>query len=324
MKYFVQKCVPYLFFLFMGPSSFCQTETFDIATYIPPHGWTKNLKQDVVTYTTIDNSKGSFCVLAIYSATGSHGTPQKDFENEWKALVATPYKTVDNPRTETQTTGDGWKAVVGAATATQDSKSFYAILTVFSGFGKVVSVLITLNDQSYMGLADTLLDHIKLDKNAVIGESTPANRNNQAINNGISIIGVWSDHASAIGNYVTASGAFVGSADVNSMEEYSFKSNSVYTYKFFGMSNSRLYYTETNGTYKITGVNLVLTPEKRKGGYNGAIHEEANWLGKPETLQFYIGANKWEAGPFLNLHKDGNYYSYPDYPYNYYKKLKEN
>ncbi len=303
--------------------SFCQTETFDIATYTPPSGWTKKIQQDVVTYTTIDNSKGTFCVLAIYTAVASKGDPQKDFASEWSNLVAKLYQTDSNPKTEIQTTADGWKAVVGAARARQDTTNFYVVLTVYSGFGKTSSVLITLNDQTYMTQADAVLDNIKLDKNAAIAKSKifkPDTRTTN--NNGSSLVGVWSNSTSAIGNYVTSSGSFVGSADVNTMEEYEFRSNNAYVYRFFGMSSGKLYYTETNGSYKVNGRNLELTPLTRKGGYSGAIHDEKNWLSKPETFDFYIGPNKWEPGPFLNLHKDGNYYSYPDYPYDYYKRIR--
>ena len=52
----------------------------------------------------IDNKKGTFCVLAIYSAIASKGNPQKDFAREWKDLVAKLYQTEANPKTETQTT----------------------------------------------------------------------------------------------------------------------------------------------------------------------------------------------------------------------------
>lgn len=323
MKNIIKGGVSYFFCLLIAQSSFCQTETFDIATYAPPIGWIKNIKQDAVTYTTIDNIKGTFCVLAIYTATASKGNPQKDFANEWKNLVIIPFQTDSNPKTETQTTVDGWNAVVGAAAANQDSSNFYVILTVFSGFGKTTSVLITLNDQSYMTEANSLLDHIKLDKKAVIVKSHNRRPNTYPTNNnGTSIIGVWSNHSAAIGNYVTSSGSFVGSADVNTMEEYTFNPDHAYIYKFFGMSSGKLYYTETKGTYKIIGRNLLLTPLTRKGGYSGAIHDETNLLDKPEIFDCYIGPNKWEAGPFLNLHKDGNYYMWSDYPYDYYKKIE--
>ena len=323
MKNIIQCGVCYLLCLLMAHPSFCQTETFDISTYTPPAGWIKNMKPGAVTYSIVDNTKGTFCVLAIYTATASKGTPQKDFASEWATLVATPFITEANPKTGTQTTADGWKAVVGAAMAMQGNNKFSAILTVFSGYGKAASVLITLNDQFYMTEANALLDNIKLDKKAVIIKSNITTQNTQVENNSTSIIGVWSDHAAAIGNYVTSSGAFIGSADVNTMEEYTFKTDNTYIYKFFGMSNGKLYYTETNGSYTTSGKNLSLTPLTRKGGYSGDIHDEKSWLDKPGTFYFYIGPNKWEAGPFLNLHKDGNYYANADYPYNYYKKIQK-
>ena len=303
--------------------AFSQAETFDIATYTPPQGWTKNIAHDHVTYTTIDNNKRTFCVLAIYTAVASKGDPQKDFASEWNDLVAKVYQTDVNPKTETKTTADEWKAVVGAARARQDTINFYAVLTVYSGFGKTTSVLITLNDQSYMAQADGVLDDIRLDKRAAITKSKIFKHDKRTMNNNsASLIGVWSNSSAAIGNYVTSSGAFVGSADVNTMEEYEFKTDNVYVYRFFGMSSGKLYYTETNGSYKINGRNLTLTPLTRKGGYSGAIHDEANWLDKQQTFDCYVGPNKWEAGSFLNLHKDGNYYSNPDYPYDYYKRIQ--
>ena len=175
----------------------------------------------------------------------------------------------------------------------------------------------TLNDKAYLTEVDALLQNIKLDKTASV-----SNPSNQPVKNNAdnSIVGTWSNSTVAIGNYVSPSGAFLGSADVSTMEEYTFKANNTYVVKFFGSMQGKLYYSETSGTYKINGRNLTLTPTKRKGGYTGNIHDEKDMMGKPSTFDFYIGPNKWEPGPFLNLHKDGNYYMWSDYPYDYYKK----
>ena len=150
--------------LFISIQSFCQTQTFDIATYTPPKDFKKDSKQGVVTYTHVNTTTGSFCIIAIYASTASAGDEKKDFNNEWKDLVVTPYKAEANPKTETQTTADGWKAVSGAAAIKLEGIDAYSILTVFSGFGKKVSVLANLNDQSYGATIDAVLENIKLDK----------------------------------------------------------------------------------------------------------------------------------------------------------------
>jgi hypothetical protein len=151
-----------------------QTETFDIATYTPPSNFKKESKSGVVLYTNTNANTGSFCIIAIYAGITSAGNEKKDFATAWKDLVMTPYKAAANPKTETRVNREGWKIVAALAAVKQDNIDAYALLTVFSGFGKRVSVMSALNDQSYAATIDSLLDNMKLDKHAdaVI---TPAN-----------------------------------------------------------------------------------------------------------------------------------------------------
>ena len=298
----------------------CQTESFDIIHYTPPKDWKKEIKQGLVLYTNVNTTTGGFCAIALYASAASSGDAEKDFQSDWKDLVLTSYKGESNPKTETEISAEGWKVIGGASPVQLDSVQFYAVLTVYSGFGKKVSVVTTLNDKAYLTDVDALLQNIKLDKTVSISNPSIQPVKNNADN---SIVGTWSNSSVSIGNYVSPSGAFLASADVSTMEEYTFKANNTYVVKFFGSMQGKLYYSETSGTYKISGRNLTLTPSKRKGGYTGDIHDEKSLMGKPSTFDCYVGANKWEAGPFLNLHKDGNYYMYSDYPYDYYKKISD-
>ena len=144
-----------------------QTETFDIATYTAPANFTKGNKDGVVMYSNTNTTTGSFCLIAIYPSAASAGNEKKDFENDWKDLVVIPYKAETNPKTETQTTTEGWKAVAAASPIKLGAADAYSILTVFSGFGKKMSVLATLNDQSYLNTVDSLLQNMELDKTGV-------------------------------------------------------------------------------------------------------------------------------------------------------------
>jgi len=143
--------------------AFAQTETFDIATYTAPSGFKKDSKQGVVNYININETKGSFCVIAIYESKASSGNAEKDFNNEWKDLVVAPYKAAPNPKTETQIT-DGWKIVNGAAPVKLDGTDCYIILTVASGFGKTMSVRTSINDDSYTATLDALFASMEFDK----------------------------------------------------------------------------------------------------------------------------------------------------------------
>lgn len=141
-----------------------QTETFDIATYTPPKDFKKDSKPGVVNYTNVNMSTGAFCVIAIYASTASTGDAQKDFDKSWKELVVTPFKVEPNPKTETQTTAEGWEVVTAVTPIKLDGADLYVMLTVASGFGKTMSIRTSLNDEAYAAQIDALFATMELDK----------------------------------------------------------------------------------------------------------------------------------------------------------------
>jgi hypothetical protein len=155
-------------FLVINSTCFSQTETFDIVSYTAPKDWKKEAKPGVVNYTHLNTTAGTFCVITMYASSASSGDDQKDFANEWKELVVTPYKAEASPKTETQTTAGGWKAVTGAAAVKVDGTDVYIILTVISGFGKTVSVRSSLNDLAYTAQIDAIMETMELDKTKTV------------------------------------------------------------------------------------------------------------------------------------------------------------
>lgn len=153
--------------------AFSQKQSFDIATFTAPKNWKKEAGPGVVNYSNVNTATGGFCVITLYASTASTGDAQKDFNNEWKELVVTPYKAEPNPKTETQATTEGWKVVSAAAQAKLDGNDFYVLLTVISGFGKTISIRSSLNDGSYSEQIDAFLTTIELDKT-----KTPTVNNN--------------------------------------------------------------------------------------------------------------------------------------------------
>jgi hypothetical protein len=152
-----------------------QTESFDIVHYAAPKDWKKDTKPGVVIYTGVNQRTGGFCLIAIYSSVASAGNPQADFSASWHDLVLTRYQTEANPKTETQSSSNGWQAVVAAARVKQNGIDSYLIATVFSGFGKTATVLANFNDQAYAAQLQSFLGSINLDR------PSPASGINQAI-----------------------------------------------------------------------------------------------------------------------------------------------
>ena len=171
--YNMKKTFSLLITVLLLQQAISQTETFDIATYTPPKDWKKEANPRVVNYSSVNTTTGKFCVITLYASKASTGDVQKDFNNEWKELVVTPYKAGINPETETLTTEDGWKVVTSAAAVKVDGTDVYILLTVVSGFGKTVSIRCSMNDQAYVTEIDALFATMEFDKT----ESATVNNN---------------------------------------------------------------------------------------------------------------------------------------------------
>ena len=86
-----------------------QTEKLGLVTYTPPQGWTKTPKENVVALSAVDQGTGGFCIITLYGATPSAGSPNNDFTKEWNNLVVKTLQAAANPPTETELS-DGWTA----------------------------------------------------------------------------------------------------------------------------------------------------------------------------------------------------------------------
>lgn len=177
MHAIIARAVKLLVFLIISSNCLSQTETFDIITYTPPKGYKKDTKNGVVTYSKVNETNGTFCVIAIFASTPSTGDPQKDFKKDWNELVVVPFKGDANPKTETQSTADGWQAVAGASLVKINGVDVYIILTVVSGFGKTFSIRSSLNEQSYAAEIDAFTETMKLDKTV----NPPTDNSNKTI-----------------------------------------------------------------------------------------------------------------------------------------------
>lgn len=266
-------CVPQM--------AFSQTEKLGIIQYTPPNGWNKTPNENVVAFSKLNQNTGGFCIITVYGATPGVGNPQKDFTNEWNKLVVKPLQAEANPKTETRL-ADGWTVIAGgAAIEFQGSKSV-AFLTVFSGFGKTVSVLGVLNDESYMPQLVAFVASIELDKAAA---DNPAPQREESLPpapapNGAAM------HAAALvkefeNNEVRANQLYVGKrvrifGTVNSIEIgkdgriiLTFKS-SISTYK-----NARCYFSKSQGS-RVARINaheeatVEGTVRGLGGGFDGA------------------------------------------------------
>ena len=165
---------------FTGIILVAQTESFDIANYKPPVGWKKDVKQSVVNFTLVDNVKNTYCIIGVYSSVVSTGNGMADFKNEWNELVIKPLGASATPQINSSAFYDGRKIVVGTSGFNNNGSENIVILTSYSGFGRVMSVVALMNNNIYQADLKSFLEglsfnHSSSPKSAVTNTVPVAN-----------------------------------------------------------------------------------------------------------------------------------------------------
>lgn len=166
LKQIIMRKIFFLGFLYISiTTSFAQKESFDVATYTAPTGWTKNnTNKGVVSYSITNNQKGTYCQIGVYASTTSKGSLQADFESEWQDLVVKTYKPTQKPELVPAASENGWDAQGGAAPFVFSGAQSIAMLVTMSGNGRCMSIVILTNTEDYQADIEKFLDSVELKK----------------------------------------------------------------------------------------------------------------------------------------------------------------
>lgn len=151
-----------LAFLLVAASANCQLkETYDIISFNPPQGWTKETTNSAVSFVVTNNKTGQWCRVMIFKSIASSGNAITDFNQEWATLITKQYDGTTKPTPEAST-ADGWTAHSGVSKFTWQGQEGIVLLNSISGFGLNVSVIVIMNGQEYMNVVEPFLDSIEL------------------------------------------------------------------------------------------------------------------------------------------------------------------
>jgi len=195
--------------MFIPETAFSQTENLGIVNYTPPKDWTKTTKENIISFSELNQTTGAFCIITLYGATPGTGNPEKDFKREWNNLVVAPFKGEVNPETETEAE-NGWTAIAGGTSIEFQGVKSAAFLTVISGGGKAISILSVFNNQSYAAHIAAFTSKIELGK--AVAEAPTAPREDAPT---ASTSNVLEMHAAALvkefeNNEIRANQTFIG------------------------------------------------------------------------------------------------------------------
>ena len=187
--------------LLVQTSLLAQT-TYDVFTYTEPKGYKKETKAGLVTYTKTDNKTGTYCIINLYTQSPSSGDLIKDFDNDWKELVATPLSVTAAPEKDNGDEITGWKTITGAANFSFNGATSMVLLTTAKKDNANVAILIVTNAQNFLTTdVDAFFNKLSLAKpkatTVVNANISPANNTASNPNlTGVGIIGVWTSYRS--------------------------------------------------------------------------------------------------------------------------------
>ena len=232
------------------------TETFDIATFRSPKGWTKQAGSDGIQFAAEDKATGAFSLLTLFRSAPSLGDPKEDFAAAWQTIVKEAVTVGSAPQMQPMEDKDGWKIASGYAPFEKDGLKGAAVLVTASGFGKMVNVMILTNTDAYEKDVTAFLASVNLKKPAVqAAPQVPVSRNGSpALTDNF-----WKAGAvrqGMLGHSGLSTGTFA--------KTYQFFANG--TYKFYRedmqLAAPKYYLEHEEGTYSVSGDTITITPKK--------------------------------------------------------------
>lgn len=232
------------------------TDSFDIATFRAPAGWTRKPKDNGLIFSTSDQKKGMFAMIVLYRNELSLGDAKRDFDADWQQFVADALGVKDKPQMEPQKQADGWTITTGGSTFEGELGTSAVILSTYSGFGRRWSAAAIFNNQDYVAAIDAFASSIVLSKPAP--KATTSTTAAPAEN---SILGTWGSNVGATMTYGDPVAA--GMAGYTK-SQYTLNSDGTYVFnsKTFRMGYDKIILVRESGTYQISGNTLSIKPQK--------------------------------------------------------------
>jgi hypothetical protein len=302
---------PLLLSVIIPQTVFSQAESLGAIKFTPPKGWNRTANENAVTFSEIDQKNGKFCTITLYGAAVSTGNPQADFSREWQNRVVQPFGADPKPETVTEP-DNGWIAIAGGAPIDLQGTKAFAFLTVASGFGKTVSVLGLLNDNSYLSTLQSFVEGMDIDKTATAmtpantapvapvatapGTTTPRTENGRLVIPPPSrqltvadLAGQWGENDGINTRYVDRqTGAYAGFESLHFTNKMTITAQGGFYNDFFAIQNGRKIKEDTKGTIAISGRVLTI----RDG--NPQKYVIRGWLELPDMTILEI------CGPWYN------------------------
>ncbi|MEY2918157.1 MAG: hypothetical protein RIS73_1871, partial [Bacteroidota bacterium] len=106
-----------------------------MVTYTAPKNWTKEVTENIISYTIQNRETKNWCRINIVKSTSSKGSIDQDFESEWQELAVKSYNITEAPQLNEVQEAGGWKIKAGGSKFITNNTNAMVLLTTASGYG---------------------------------------------------------------------------------------------------------------------------------------------------------------------------------------------
>ena len=152
-----------LFCICMG-NTYAQKQTFDLATFIPPKDWKKQVKENAMQLSQENTAKGTYCVIILYKTVKGTTASRENFDLAWTSLVKEMVTVSSEPQMEDPEKLDGWETQSGYAPFEREGEKGVVMLNSATESDNMMNMLIVTNTNEYEKELSDFLRSINLKK----------------------------------------------------------------------------------------------------------------------------------------------------------------
>lgn len=167
MRYFIL-----ILFTALGHAAFAQQQTYDLLTFTPPPGWKQSTTENIIGFSTTNNTKQTWAQISIVKSTTSKGSIEGDFPSEWADLAVKPYHVSDKPSSIDKQVFNGWQFWTGLGSFNFNNQKANLLLNTFSDGQRCISFILMSNTTIYGKEFDEFIASISIQPPSSI-QTTP-------------------------------------------------------------------------------------------------------------------------------------------------------
>ncbi|HVZ98648.1 MAG TPA: hypothetical protein VG847_17320 [Chitinophagaceae bacterium] len=322
-----------------GILSVAQKQTFDVVSFAIPKGWQQQQNDVGIQLSVTDEKTAGYAIAVITKANPSTASAGENFSDSWNKVVKASVQINTEPVMQDPVKENGWDIISGSANYTDGANRGTVTLITASGGGQTASVVLITNTKQYENDLLAFLHSLDLSKASQNGAGNSAPAITGAARRS-SVVGLWVDY-----NLETLGTSFNGMPQYTAgyrRKEYAFYADGTYLFrnKQWVTLQKEILYIYERGTYTVNGNQLIITPQKGRGGWwsKAASNKNNEWGSlvkasgyKPEsvtysfTIAYFSGNQIYELilKPRKPTERDGGNLNNPNDPYEFHYSLRD-